>query len=439
MQISHLKISNILGITDLELSPEGFNTITGKNGQGKTSVLEAIKAATGSGHDATLLRKGAEKGEIVLVLDNGMEITRKVTAARSTTDVKDGGKKVASPTNAIKALTDTLSVNPVEFLRASAKDRVKVLLESMPIELDLEHLSKISSVKVSGSTGLHPLALIDYVRKQVYDDRTGTNRAVSEKDATINQLELAMPEAPGGVDGNEEELRAKLEEASVTRQSEEERISTKLSGFQKESSEKTEKMRSDAQTKIDEIKAQLELDLQAERDRIADIESKANKQRQINNDKFTTAAGPIREALAVIVANRSAAAKREQALVTIKQMQDDLEHLKADAARQTKALNDIDAYKSELLATMPIPGLTVQDGEVYRDGVAFDRLNTAQQVEIAFQIAKLRAGDLAVCCLDGLELLDSERLAELEAQAEASGMQVFITRVTDEEFSVGSK
>ena len=72
MHIQHIKISNILGIRELEFKAGQFVEVTGRNGQGKTSLLEAIKAATQGGHDATLLRKGAEKGEVVLVLDSGI-------------------------------------------------------------------------------------------------------------------------------------------------------------------------------------------------------------------------------------------------------------------------------------------------------------------------------------------------------------------------------
>ena len=57
MRISHLKISNILGIDELEFDAGKFNEVSGPNGAGKTSVLEAVKAALGQGHDATLLRK----------------------------------------------------------------------------------------------------------------------------------------------------------------------------------------------------------------------------------------------------------------------------------------------------------------------------------------------------------------------------------------------
>ena len=142
MKVQKIKISNILGITELEFTPEGFNEISGPNGTGKTSVLEAIKSVVAhSGHDATLLRKGADKGEVVLVLDDGTELAKRVTPKSSPLTVTQGGSKVAKPTDVIRQLTDLLSVNPVDFLRAPKKDRVRVLLETMPLEADTEKLA----------------------------------------------------------------------------------------------------------------------------------------------------------------------------------------------------------------------------------------------------------------------------------------------------------
>ncbi len=114
MRIPQIKLSNILGIAELEFTPEGFNEISGPNGTGKTSVLEAIKSALSTGHDATLLRKGAEKGEAVLVLDDGTELTRTVTSDKSTNKVRRDGKNVTRPAEAIKQLTDALSLDPVD-------------------------------------------------------------------------------------------------------------------------------------------------------------------------------------------------------------------------------------------------------------------------------------------------------------------------------------
>ena len=80
-KIAKIRINNILGIDELEFDAGQFNQISGPNGTGKTSVLEAIKATLRGGHDATLLRTGAEKGETVLVLDDGTEIAKRVTPA----------------------------------------------------------------------------------------------------------------------------------------------------------------------------------------------------------------------------------------------------------------------------------------------------------------------------------------------------------------------
>lgn len=437
MEINRIKISNILGIDELEFRAGKFNQISGKNGQGKTSVLEAIKAATQGGTDATLLRKGEEKGEVVLVLDDGTEIQKRLTQKGATLTVTNSdGSKEKRPTDVLKGITDMLSINPVDFLRAPKKDRVRVLLETMPIKVDTARLAEISGVPVTADPDAHGLAVIDLVRKQVYDDRTGTNRAVTEKEATINQIELAMPDAPAGVTGSEDEIRAQLAEATSTRDTELNRITTKLSGLQQESSDKIAKMRADAQAQIDAINAKLAADVEAERASFANIADKAGKQRELTLTRYTEAATPLEQALAVIRENRAAVAKREQAVETVEKMREELQDLKDDAARQTQALADIDAYKIELLASLPIPGLEVIDGELFRDGVAFDRLNTAQQVDIAVEIAKLRAGELAICCVDGLELLSSEAFEEFKQRAIESGLQLFVTRVSDEEFNI---
>lgn len=442
MKISHIKITNILGIDSLEFSPDGFTAITGANGQGKTSVLEAIKSATGVGHDATLLRKGAEKGEVVLVLDDGTEIVERVTPTRTTRDVVQGGKKVTKPSEAIRALTDALSVNPVEFLTARKQDRVQVLLESMPINVDFEKLAAISGVPLKAAgidSREHGLAVIEHIHKQVYEDRTGTNRAVKEKDATINQLRAAMPDAPGGVEGDEDALRAAIDEAQNVMRAEWTRIDTKLGTMKTDSAAKVQALKDDAQAKIDAIKAELQTAIDAERATLADNEARAGRVRQKATDTCSAVVQPLNEAVKAIVANRDAAAKRKATQDTIAQMDADLQELRADAERQTAALTAIEAYKSELLASLPIPGLEVRDGEIFRDGVPFDRLNTAQRVGIAFEIAKLRAGDLAIVCLDGMELLDEAHLAEMAAAAETTGVQVFITRVAGKEFAVETK
>lgn len=425
MQISHIKINSILGIDQLEFSPHGFTQISGPNGTGKTSVLEAIKSVLQIGHDATLLRKGAEKGEVVLLLDDGMELSKSVTGAGSTTTVRRDGKKIARPAEAIKALTDSLSVNPVDFLLAPKKDRVKALLEAMPLEADTEHLAELAGIPVKAQPGLHALHVINMVYQQVYDERTGTNRAVREKDATIKQLEAAVPPAPQGVEGGEEELLQAIQNADLSRATTMGRIDNKLDG-----------LRRDAQAAIDAIRAKAQADIDAVNAELKENEGKAAAARIAANDKFAATVAPLRQQLAIIRNDREAAGRRKQTLDTIATMRTELETLTADAAAQTQALEAIEQYKNELLNSLPIPGLEVRDGEIYRNGVPFDRLNTAQQVEVAVEIAKLRAADLGVVCVDRIECLDSDSLAAFKAAALESGLQLFITRVADDGFNI---
>lgn len=430
MKISHIKISNILGIDDLEFSPaDGFTEIAGPNGAGKTSVLESIKAALQTGHDATLLRKGADKGEIVLVLDDGSEIHRKVTEKTSSTNVVRDGKRVPRPAETIKALTDMMSVNPVDFLRAPKKDRVKVLLEAMPLQVDTNKLSEISGAPVEAAEGTHALAVIELVYKQVYDARTGTNRAVREKEATIKQLQETVPEAPGGIEGDEDQLQQQLDTARTAKDTMMQRIRTQIDKMRDQSQAKKNDIRAAAQAKIDEIKAQMQADLDAEAAAIADLEERAQRKATETTENFHQTTGPINEALAAIRSNRDVAAKRQQQIQIIEGMQDELTNLREEADRQNTALAGIEKYKTDLLSSLPIPGLEVIDGEIFRDGVAFDRLNTAQQVHIAVEIAKLRAADLGVICVDGIELLDNASYEAFREQATESGLQLFVSKV----------
>lgn len=437
MKISKVKISNILGVTEVEFTPGGFNEISGPNGSGKTSILEAIKSVIEGGHDATLLRKGETTGRVVLELDDGTELTKRVTEGKSQTDVLQNGAKVGRPGDFIKALTDLISVNPVDFLRAPKKDRVRVLLETMPIVIDAAELTKISGVPVKADD-TNGLQIIEAVRKQVYDDRTGTNRAVKEKDATINQLRLALPDAPAGVSGSEDELTAAIAEADASKAAEFDRVQKKLEGIRIASQERVDAIRTELQEAIDKLKADAIAKVDAEKAALAEIEAKAQTQKDITSQKHADIVTPIRDALNIIKANRDAVAKREQTLETIKMLEGELDSLTTDAERQTKALADIEAYKSKLLSELPISGVEVRDGEIYRDGIVFDRLNTAQQVWIAVEIAKLRSGDLGVCCCDGLESLDPKAFAAFRDGALESGLQLFVTRVSDKGFAINT-
>jgi len=458
-QISRFTIRNILGIEYLEYEAGKFNTITGGNGKAKTSVLESLKSVFAGGQDATLLRKGAKTGEIVILLDDGTKLQKRVTPGNQVTKVTKDGVEQKNPMSYIRQLTDMMSVNPVEFLRAPDKDRVNVLLDSLPMKADPIRLEEIIGSKpdeklVTGDA----MTVIARVRQSVFEDRTGTNRAIREKDATINQLQGTLPAgqqtaAAGDLAGLEAERKV-LDDA---KDAELERVRTKLDGLRTASEQAKDTIRNGHEEAIADVRLQIEAlqaqitalqadiaaeqqtcatEVAAETTRFANVERLAGTQRENTITKHTAAREPISAQIESIRSNQDAAARHARTREIIKTMQGEAEGLRSDAERQTAAIEGLDAYKSELLNALPIDGLVVEDGRVMRHGIPFDRLNTAQQVDIAVEVAKLRAGELGLILVDGIEALSSQTFAAFRDKAIASGLQMFVSRVTEGELGL---
>lgn len=469
MRIAKLTIKNILGTEELEFNAGQWVYISGPNGSGKSTILEAIKAVFKGGHDATLLRTGAEKGEIVLELDDGIELTKTVREGTSDLKVRRKGESrpLAKPAELVKRLVDQFSNNPVEFItEKNEAKRVDILLQSMPIKIDFEKLAAISGIKLPpNAADMHAFQVIEYVRETVFNDRTGTNRAVHEKEHTIIQLRQAMPEQPNGVIGGETELEAQLVAIDAKKDVDLTEVHSKLTTFTDQVNaqiavtttqhdENIQKYSDGIDADIAALQKQIEAKrtekaagleglrkakaeaIDAMQKRIAGVTDRANTKRQEIKDAHQASRTPVETQLAVLRTNRDMAARRAQTMEIIATHEKELEGLKADSKQQTKALESIDAYKSAVLSNLPIPGLEVKGGKIYRNGVVFDRLNMAQRVTIAVDLAKLRAGDLGVICVDGIEALDTETLTEFHNQAKQTDLQFFVSHVSDKPFSI---
>ena len=139
-------------------------------------------------------------------------------------------------------------------------------------------------------------------------------------------------------------------------------------------------------------------------------------------------------------AQRAKDSQREAVLrQTVEGHREQLAGLQAQSDGLTKKLEAIGELRKRILANLPIPGVSVRDGQIYREEIPYDRLNTAQQIEIAVAVAKLRAKDLGIVCVDGLECLDEQSFLEFENAMKDTGLQVFVTRVTNKPFEVTTK
>ncbi len=380
LKLAGISISSVLGIEEMQITPGRRMTILrGGNGTGKSSVIEAVKAALGGGKDASLIHKGAAEGRVVLVLEDEHGFRTNVTKrigqdSASVTVEQDRGDdiwaKVSSPQGYLNKLADALTTNPVALLTAKPADRLRMVLEALPIHATPEHLQAAIGDTTLEACDLHlnaiqksehALTTIATYRKAIYDERAVNNRAAKEKRATVEQLSRSLP----ADDMDRDDLINSLD------------------------------------------------DLEAQREALV---------KQLRDVENQLSAG--RERMRVVD-------QLDNTRQTIKTLSGTADDCEAMAAEMTRSVEGLDELKVELLRTLPIPGVTVGDDDIEIDGVTFERVNTARRVEFAFQLAAQRAGDLRLVCLDGMEVLDATTFAAVCDEAEKSKLQMIGTVVAN--------
>ena len=72
MRLQHVTITDMAGFAGVhEFDLPAICLISGKNGRGKSSLLDCLRYCFDSGHDEDMIHSGAECGEIIVLLDDG--------------------------------------------------------------------------------------------------------------------------------------------------------------------------------------------------------------------------------------------------------------------------------------------------------------------------------------------------------------------------------
>lgn len=443
MRVLRIVIRNILGLESLDIRPGRVTEILGENGTGKTSCLEAIRAALGGGHDATLLKQGATEGEVILLLDDGTEIKRRITEDRSetTVTVPEFGR-ISKPASYIRTLADALSLNPVRFLTAARKERVDQLLQAIPMQVTADQITFVPTLALSGvDLDEHALTVIGKIHKAIYDQRTGVNRAEKEKRGTIKQMTETLPEdAPEGNWGDvlqqattaftalqdERSKRFKVIETWADAQAKqaEDACQQHIEEVKAELEKAIEKLRTDAQIEIDRTRAERDAVVKA-------VEGGREERRATVEQEYRPREDELKEKIGQAKAMVEQHTKAESTRQFIAQLTQEADQLAEGASKLTLALGRLEALKAGLLQRLPIPGLEVKDGDIFVDGIPFDRVNTAKKVQLAIEVARLRAGSLGLVAVDGLECLDPKTFEAFRREAAKADLQFVISRVTE--------
>ena len=115
-----------------------------------------------------------------------------------------------------------------------------------------------------------------------------------------------------------------------------------------------------------------------------------------------------------------------------KKAEEDAKHYTDQYAALTTELNKVRQAKIDLLngADLPLPGLSVVDGELTYNGFKWDNMSSSDQLKVSVAIIRKLNPKCGFVLLDKLEQMDLDTLREFGAWLEAEGLQAIATRVS---------
>lgn len=443
MKVSKIIIRNIMGIEDLEIHPGALTVVSGANGVGKTSVLQAIRDTVSGGHDPSLIRQGAEEGWVAITLEDGVSITKVIRPDKSTLTVRHPQLgKISKSQQWINAIVDSLSLDPIAFLTAPAKDRVKILLEALPLHVTADQLGFLPAEVLKGKDlEGHALEVLGQIGRELYDERTGINRASKEKRATAAQMSATLlPEPPEG--GWLTEYRVRTDLFGRAQRETTARVQAiKLNAehakqaarqiFQATKDQEDEEL----QRQIDVLRksrANMLAASECVRDRdLAAADYHRDEALRAAQAEWTPINQQWQESIAEAKAKAEIAQKNEAAREFVGQLEGEAEALEEQSDTLTSQIGRIDVIEADLLKSLPIPDLEIKDGRVYVASIPFDKLNDAEKYRLVIEIARLRAGELGLVLLDRAEVFDAAHWQAFQEAARAAGVQIIAGRRTE--------
>ena len=116
-------------------------------------------------------------------------------------------------------------------------------------------------------------------------------------------------------------------------------------------------------------------------------------------------------------------------------MQADIEKLKEDTDELTRKIEIARTLPGKILktATIPVKGLTVENGVPLIEGLPVSNRSSGELLELCVDVTIQRPGGYQIILLDKIEGLDTKSREALYAKCKEKGLQIIATRVTDDE------
>ena len=202
IKISHIEINNFIGITELKLDLGKVNIVTGRKGEGKTSIIQGIqKGFTNKSERMEVIRHGEEEATIFIQTDNGMEISRKIRNGKADyLKVSQPGEAVPSSEKFLKQFINGDLFKPLEFITRNSVEQAKIILNLLDIPWTMEDISNWFGELPDVNYQSHILQVLGQIVSFYFDQRASINSEIVVLKA---QIAGYRNELPANYDGNE--------------------------------------------------------------------------------------------------------------------------------------------------------------------------------------------------------------------------------------------
>lgn len=402
IKINTLELENVKRVKAVKLEPatNGLTVIGGKNNQGKTSVLDAISWALGG--NSFRPSQPTREGSVIpprlhVVLSNGLIVERNGKNSDLKVidpDGRKGGQQL------LNEFISQLALDLPKFLQASAKEKAHTLLHIIGVEDQINHLER--------------------QEQELYNRRCTIGQIADQKTKFAKELPY-FPDAPKKLISVGDLIHQQQE--ILARNGENQRKRNQVDSLQN--------YVDSWKTKVEDLKKQLEYaenqlaaylaDFEIAQKSILDLHDESTEELEKNINDVEAINRKVRINLDKEKAEEDALQYQEQYKVLTAQI---------DQTRKEKTnlLRDAD---------LPLPGLSVENGELTYNGQCWDNMSGSDQLRVATAIVQRLNPNCGFVLLDKLEQMDLDTMEEFGKWLEEEGLQAIATRFsTGDECSV---
>ncbi len=401
VSIASLELENVKRVRAVELQPneKGLTVLGGRNGQGKTSVLDAIAYALGGERmrpDRVTREGSATPAKMRVELSNGIVCERKgknsSLTVTDTTGMK-GGQRL------LDEFIGEFALNLPKFLNMSDREKADYLLKTLGIADQLAEADRKVAEANAERTEIGRRAKA--ARKMAEDSpfHEGVPGETLDVSALLDE-QMSAHETNQAIEFKRREVEAKRAES--------ERMAAEVERLARELADATERM-AIASSRSETVTGELE-GLEAD---LANMEP-ADEQ---------AAAEAVREAEAVNEMVRQNTARVE--------MLADADRLDGEYRAAGERVAKAKEERLSLLdgADLPLDGLAVEEGVLRFNGSAWGDMSGSEQLRVATAIVRKLKPECGFVLVDKLEQFDPQQLAEFGEWVSRQGLQVIGTRV----------